>query len=236
MVRAETPPLARLQALLRSPFLDSYFAVSANLGTHTFFMIFLPIMFWCDYIVFGRALVNLLASGVIVSGFMKDLLCLPRPVSPPIHRITMSGSAALEYGFPSTHTTNAMSVVVYAITILDSDMAKDLSPEMRNLSVVLCLMYVVSIGFGRLYCGMHGFTDVVSGGVLGALLTGVHYLYGERLNDWVIGGSIIRPIILMLLILVIVRAHPEPADNCPCFDDSVAFSGVVIGINFAYWQ
>jgi len=54
-------------------------------------------------------MVHVLASGVIWSGFIKDMLCLPRPLSPPLHRITMSGSAALEYGFPSTHSTNAVS-------------------------------------------------------------------------------------------------------------------------------
>jgi hypothetical protein len=35
--------------------LDSYFAFAANLGTHTFFMVFLPVLFWCDYDEFGRA-------------------------------------------------------------------------------------------------------------------------------------------------------------------------------------
>jgi hypothetical protein len=36
--------------------------------------------------------------------------------------------------------------------------------------------------------------------------------------------------------LAIVRLHPEPADDCPCFDDSVAFSGVLVGIYFAlFW-
>jgi hypothetical protein len=33
-----------------------------------------------------------------------------------------------------------------------------------------------------------------------------------------------------------VRTHPEPADNCPCFDDSVAFAGVLIGMNWSYWH
>jgi len=57
LVRAETPPLARLQQIARSPILDSYFAFSANLGTHTFFMIFLPIMFWGGHEEYARALV-----------------------------------------------------------------------------------------------------------------------------------------------------------------------------------
>jgi hypothetical protein len=54
-VRWETPWLALLQEKMRSPALDSYFAYTANLGTHTFFMIFLPIQFWCGYTSIGRA-------------------------------------------------------------------------------------------------------------------------------------------------------------------------------------
>ncbi|KAA8565498.1 hypothetical protein EYC84_009357 [Monilinia fructicola] len=48
------------------------------------------------------------------------MFSLPRPLSPPLHRITMSGSAALEYGFPSTHSANAVSVAVYALFTLHS--------------------------------------------------------------------------------------------------------------------
>jgi hypothetical protein len=35
---------------------------------------------------------------------------------------------------------------------------------------------------------------------------------------------------------IAVRFHPEPADNCPCFDDSVAFIGVVMGITLGTWH
>ncbi|KAL8957126.1 MAG: hypothetical protein Q9193_005520 [Seirophora villosa] len=43
----ETTKATRLDAGLRS--LDH-----SNLGTHTFFMIFLPILFWCGYTNIGR--------------------------------------------------------------------------------------------------------------------------------------------------------------------------------------
>jgi hypothetical protein len=57
-VRWETPWLAYMQEKIRSPALDVYFAYTANLGTHTFFMIFLPIQFWCGYTSVGRAYVD----------------------------------------------------------------------------------------------------------------------------------------------------------------------------------
>ena len=54
LVRWETPYLAYFQSSIRTPALDSYFAITANLGTHTFFMIGLPILFWCGFIGFGK--------------------------------------------------------------------------------------------------------------------------------------------------------------------------------------
>ena len=54
LIRWETPYLAWMQDKLRTPALDSYFAITANLGTRTFFMIGLPILFWCGYPAFGK--------------------------------------------------------------------------------------------------------------------------------------------------------------------------------------
>jgi hypothetical protein len=198
-------------------------------------MIFLPILFWCGYPDLGRVMINLLASGVIISGILKDLLCLPRPVSPPLQRITMSGSAALEYGWPSTHTTNAVSVTLYAIHLLN-DENSSMSPNLKLACTIASYLYASTIALGRIYCGMHGFTDVVSGAVLGAILTFIEIHYGQSLAAWVTAPSMTHLLVIALIMLVVVRTHPEPADNCPCFDDSVAFSGVLIGMYAALWH
>ncbi len=54
MVRWETPYVAMVQSCLRCSALDLYFSITANLGTHTFFMTFLPILFWSGYTNLGR--------------------------------------------------------------------------------------------------------------------------------------------------------------------------------------
>ncbi|KAI1767068.1 PAP2-domain-containing protein [Hypoxylon sp. FL1150] len=235
LVRWETPYLAWLQATLRSPTLDSYFAITANLGTHTFFMIGLPIMFWCGNASFGKALVHMLAAGVFFTGFIKDFFSLPRPLSPPLHRITMSGSAALEYGFPSTHSANAVSVAVYAILCL-RDPDNPFQPSTRTALEALAYFYAISIVFGRLYCGMHGFVDVIVGSIMGALISLTEFYYGAALNNYLLENSWTSLSAMLLLIIVLIRVHPEPADDCPCFDDSVAFAGVMIGLEIGTWR
>ncbi|KAF4869875.1 Dihydrosphingosine 1-phosphate phosphatase [Colletotrichum siamense] len=235
LIRWETPYLAYLQETMRTPWLDSYFAITANLGTHTFFMIGLPMLFWCGYASFGKGVIHILAEGVFFTGFIKDLFSLPRPLSPPLHRITMSGSAALEYGFPSTHSANAVSVAVYGILVLRSPDTV-LPDTTKNLLEGLSYFYAISIVFGRLYCGMHGFTDVVVGSVLGAAISLVEFHYGPALDAYMHSSSWWAPAIAALIIIALVRIHPEPADDCPCFDDSVAFAGVVIGLEIGTWM
>lgn len=177
----------------------------------------------------------MLAAGVYCTGFLKDMLCLPRPLSPPLARISMSGSAALEYGFPSSHSANAVSVAFYAIYTLRQAAHEEASP-LNAVLQALFYFYAVSIIAGRLYCGMHGFLDVLVGSTMGALITAVQLLYGDWMDSYIFSGRYQDIFIATLVVCVLVRIHPEPADDCPCFDDSVSFSGVVIGINLGAWH
>ena len=180
-------------------------------------------------------MVHMLASGVFFSGFVKDMWCLPRPLSPPLQRITMSKHVSLEYGFPSTHSANAVSVTIYAVSIMRAPGAV-ISPNVKLLFDIAFGAYALAIMLGRLYCGMHGFLDVVFGGALGALLAMLQICFGDSFDHFLHSGSLKAPLLVCLIILVLVRIHPEPADNCPCFDDSVAFAGVVIGLEFGNWH
>jgi hypothetical protein len=180
-------------------------------------------------------MVHMLAAGIFWSGFLKDMVCLPRPLSPPLYRISMSGSAALEYGFPSSHSTNAVSVVIYAIMILRTS-AEQHDPYIYSALQAFFYFYAVSIIFGRLYCGMHGFLDVVTGSVLGAVFAAVQLQWGDQFDMWITKGPFVNPLIATLVVLALIRVHPEPADDCPCFDDSVSFAGVVIGLQVGAWH
>jgi dihydrosphingosine 1-phosphate phosphatase len=147
----------------------------------------------------------------------------------------MSGSAALEYGFPSTHSANAVSVAVYGILILRSP-ENALQPSTKLALEGLCYFYAVSIVFGRLYCGMHGFLDVIIGSIMGAGISLVEFYYGPPIDLYLRGQPFTGVALVALAIIVLIRIHPEPADDCPCFDDSVAFAGVVIGLEIGTWQ
>lgn len=147
----------------------------------------------------------------------------------------MSGSVALEYGFPSTHSTNAVSVAVYALYTLRAPDCP-LQPSTKLFLEVLAYGYAFSIVLGRLYCGMHGFLDVIVGSLLGALISVIECTYGADFDNYMHNSTWRAAFTIALVVLVLIRIHPEPADDCPCFDDSVAFSGVIIGIEAGGWH
>lgn len=68
LIRWETPYLAYFQSKTRTPAADSYFAITANLGTHMFFMIFLPMLFWFGFPAFGKGYVCLQSGTVAAAG------------------------------------------------------------------------------------------------------------------------------------------------------------------------
>lgn len=216
VVHVETPWLARLQALVQHPILDAYFGYTANIGTHTFYMLMLPMFFWYNNIALGFDVIWVLATGVYLSGTMKDYLCLPRPRSPPVHRISMSKSAAREYGLPSTHSCNAVSValVFYAHY-----------PKSRFIDLVSQWL-VITLVSGRLYTGMHGFTDIASGCGLGV----VTFYILKLVHLYLPPSSVCLNTLLTGLIVYLIKISPRPVESCPCFEDTVAFCGVVLGM------
>ncbi|WBW74228.1 sphingosine-1-phosphate phosphatase Spg1/Lcb3 [Schizosaccharomyces osmophilus] len=233
-VRSESIYLHKLQSRLRRTWLDTYFCYSATLGTHVFFMLALPIFFWSGCINFTLDITQLFAAGVYFSGILKDFLCLPRPLSPPLIRLTLSSDAEYEYGFPSTHTTNAVSTGSYSIFMLVS-MKESMSPPCFHLLVFLSLLYIFSISLGRLYCGMHGFMDVIVGSFIGICLSCIQWKYSDIFHSVNTSSSCHVPITVVAVSLYFIWMHPLPAEHCICIDDSISFVAVIMGIDLGTW-
>ncbi|KAF8839582.1 acid phosphatase/Vanadium-dependent haloperoxidase [Paxillus ammoniavirescens] len=236
-VARESPVLARMQARLRSPWLDKYFLYTSSLGTHTFFMIALPLLFFFGYGETGRGLVVVLASGVYFSSFIKDLVCSPRPFAPPVSRLTI-GTHHLEYGFPSTHSTNSVSMALFIFSQVHSAYSEHsaISDVAYQILCAILALYAVSIVFGRLYTGMHSFTDCGVGVTLGAAIWAAYVMMSDELESWLESGLWSVPYTLVPACLLLVHYHPQPVDDCPCFEDAIAFVSVILGVLLARWH
>ncbi len=57
-LQAETDLIARMQRHIRTPWLDTYFVYTSSLGTHTFFLTGLPMVFFFGFLEVGRGYVR----------------------------------------------------------------------------------------------------------------------------------------------------------------------------------
>ncbi|KAI0048889.1 hypothetical protein FA95DRAFT_1604846 [Auriscalpium vulgare] len=235
VVEWESAILARWQAKIRTPWLDTYFLQTSMLGTHTFFMVFLPCFFFFGHHEMGRGLIYVLAFGVYSSSFVKDLVCSPRPHSPPVTRLTI-GLHHLEYGFPSTHSTNSTSMALFMIAHAQSLHASgSISTPAFAAFTAFLTFYVASIVGGRLYTGMHGFADCTAGVLLGAAVWAVQHTAMPIVEGWLVAGNWGVPLAATAVCLLLVNQHPQPVDDCPCFEDAIAFISVVLGVLVSLW-
>jgi len=235
VVEWETEVIAKWQARVRSPWLDTYFLQTSLLGTHTFFLVFLPLFFFFGHFELGRGLCYALAFGVYISSFLKDLVCSPRPYAPPVVRLTV-GSHHLEYGLPSTHSTNCTSMALFlGAHAYDLHRLGSLSTTALAIWIVVLFVYVFSIVGGRLYTGMHGFLDCSVGIILGIIGWLLQRLVMPEVEKWVLSSGWSAPLIVTVFCLLLVNQHPSPVDDCPCFEDSIAFVSVILGIISCTW-
>ncbi|CAL9731830.1 dihydrosphingosine 1-phosphate phosphatase Lcb3p [Monosporozyma unispora] len=226
--------LAQWQVKYRTPLRDKIFVYSALLGSHTFYVLCLPMPAWLGYYNNTKDLVYIIGLSIFISGFFKDFFCLPRPHSPPLERINLSESTAKEYGAPSSHTANAVGVSLYLLRLLYYN--NEVTLVNKSLYASVILTYCVTLILGRLYCGMHGLFDIICGIVIGTMCmvgrTFIKEVVGARFQFsdywWV-------PIASLTIYLTLLLNHVRPIDECPCFDDSVAFIGVISGLECSDW-
>ncbi|KAI8349066.1 hypothetical protein B0O80DRAFT_390074 [Mortierella sp. GBAus27b] len=229
-VRSETPILHSMQLKVRHPILDHYFVVTSFSGNHTFFMIALPVLFWFGFSEIARGFTLIAAMGVYWAGFFKDYLCLPRPLSPPIVRLSRSKSTCQEYGFPSSHSTNAISVALFLYCHLLTTDPASWSPYTRELAILGLITYAVSIVYGRLYCGMHSITDCVGGSLIGIAIWATQWTFRHTIEYYMVSPVWWVPPLVVATGIFMVSISPDPVDDCPCFDDCVAFIAVMMGL------
>jgi undecaprenyl-diphosphatase len=155
---------------IHGPALDTFFKGVTFMGEEPFFLILLPLIFWCvDFVVGARLAVLLLLSGYTTNG-LKDLFAQPRPfqLDPAVKLYDVDG-----YGLPSGHAQAAVIVWGYLASV-----------SRKTWAWIVAIVLVALIGFSRIYLGVHFPTDVLGGWALGIVLLVAYLALEPRVEAW----------------------------------------------------
>jgi len=180
-----------------SPALDWPFRAFTFMGEEEFFLLLLPLVYWCLDRRTGARLTVAFLLCAYTNAMAKSLAALPRPPEYAPGRVKVLWDAT-GYGFPSGHTQSAVVVWGY------------LAAQARRRWVwILAAVMMLFIPLSRIYLGVHFPHDVLGGYVIGAVLLllylwlepGVERWLEEKGLAWQLGVAVVVPLLLMLLFL-----------------------------------
>ena len=157
------------------------------LGEESFYMLLLPIFYWCINMRVGYRFTLVLLLSNWINGIFKMLCHFPRPywLSPNIKAYV----AETSFGLPSGHSTNAASIWLF--------LAKEYKKHKILAAGFVLIMLLIMLS--RLFLGVHFFSDVISGFLLGVTLLVVFYGFEKRFSARIATETLSTKILLSLV-------------------------------------
>ncbi|HNV33969.1 MAG TPA: phosphatase PAP2 family protein [Bacillota bacterium] len=204
--------------------LDGLLGYVTELGSTMFYLVAVPIVYWCMDRRSGYVVGLTVLSGGICTDLAKAVINAPRPfevdqgVKPSLHFLkTATGS-----GMPSGHAFNSMAFWTAASMRLKK-------AWFCRLSAVLILL----IGFTRVYAGVHFPAQVLwgwAGGIVTAVIVAtVTGLWQRRVKGGLEGLALIIAAAVALLYTFV------PALSSTGADDYVGLVGIAGGMSLGYY-
>ncbi len=178
-----------------SPALDAPFKAITFLGEMDFFLLFLPLLYWCLDRRLGARMSILIPLSGYFGAMAKVMLNQPRPfeLDPRVQALVVQ----LDRGFPSVHTQTTVVTWGYLGAALR-----------RTWLWVVAGLLMVLVPLSRLYLGVHFPTDLLGGYAVGAALLLLFMRWepaaerwlGEHGVAWQLGAALVLPGLLLLLL------------------------------------
>jgi len=199
-----------------SPTFDGFFKSLTFFGNKEFFLLFLPLIYWCIDRRTGARLLFLLLLSVFINSVAKVLVNQPRPFhyDSRVKKIV----EAYDGGLPSGHTQNTTVLWGYLATRFRI-----------KLLWILTGVLIVAVPLSRIYLGVHFPTDIIGGYILGILLLlGFIWLMpraetwmADKGIKWQLGLAFIVPLVMIFI---------SPGGDRDCLTAVSALWGFAVGM------
>lgn len=205
--------------------LDAWFCFFPLLGNEAQYLLLFPYLAW--FVDDGcctlrrAALIGYIA--LFVANATKDLVQLPRP--PRKLHVKDEPNIAQQYGFPSTHSAQALS--------LSWLLAREASSAGHDPAVTygLAAFHTCHVCVSRLYLGVHSALDVAGGLAIGGVLVAVFAQCGDAIDAWSAGSMPAGAV--GLSIAAMARLYPDRRPSNSAYSETWAFGGLHAGAYLA---
>ena len=180
---------------VHGPALDNFFRAITFMGEEEFYLLLLPMLFWCVDFGLGARLAIIFMLSLWLNIGLKDLFHQPRPFD---FDPTVMLHSAEGYGLPSNHAQSA--VVAWGSIALWGR-----RPWLWAVAVGLMFL----IGSSRVYLGVHFPTDVLVGWAVGVLLLVIYAAVEPIIRESLLKLNIWLQMLLALAVPVaLLLVHP----------------------------
>jgi membrane-associated phospholipid phosphatase len=219
------------------------------LGSEEFFLLVMPVLYWCVDAGLGLRLAVILITSDGFNHLLKLAFHLPRPYWVDTHVRALAAEAS--YGLPSGHAQNAVAVWGFVAAQMK-----------RRWAWIAALALIGLISLSRVYLGVHFPGDVVGGWLVGGALLWAFVRWESSVKAWLSGLNVVTQLGLALAISLIylalaggilraivstpdpinweqnARAPAPPADDEPAIDprnpeSPVSTAGLMFGLGAA---
>jgi membrane-associated phospholipid phosphatase len=155
---------------LHGPVLDTFFKAITFMGEEEFFLLFIPVLFWCVDLKCGARVALMFLASAYLNVNLKQIFMEPRPFE-------LDPSVKLQHaeglGMPSGHAQS--SIAVWGTVA---------ARFKRRWFWLVAALLALFIGFSRVYLGVHFPTQVLAGWAVGGLMLALFLGLHRPVERW----------------------------------------------------
>jgi membrane-associated phospholipid phosphatase len=182
----------------RNPVFDQFFLTINFLGEEEFYILCLPLIFWCLHKALGMRLGAVLVFSTFVNQSLKDFFAQPRPWQYPN---VWSPLKTTGFGIPSGHSQGTATFWGYVAT------------QLKSWWWAVAIAIPLFVGIGRMYLGDHFPQDVLLGWALGIGIVAGYAWLQPRAGNWLGKQSMTTQIALAVIVPLALFALHATADT-----------------------
>ena len=148
------------------PQLEGFFQFISTLGTTEFYLLLFPLLYWSIDKRLGIRVSYIFLVSTAINILSKQMLRGPRPfwLEPNLQLSEADG-----YGVPSGHMQLTATIYLFFVTWVK-----------QRWMTILAVLMIISMGFSRVYLGVHFVHDVVVGFLLASLVLLGYFIWQRR--------------------------------------------------------